>query len=236
MFGCVLENTIENTFSTSCSHFLTFSQLPNKYIISFLNTETQKKQNPEKIFIKSGHTEKHKRKKTQKKSSSNPIMQRNTKETKPRKKNSSNPVIQKHKRNKTQKKNSSNPVKLREKGRERGDWVRSRGEIARRRQRRDRAAKAKARSCGRGEIEQRWSRSLLDRRGAIGDQHWCGSSDFGVDRRGAIDVGVDLCLIGTGVGRRWCDVVRRNRSVVVELELILRSDLGSLSLSLSLCA
>ena len=54
---------------------LTFSQLPNKYIISFLNTETQKKQNPEK--------------------------------------------------------NSSNLVKLREEGRERGDWVRSRGEITR---------------------------------------------------------------------------------------------------------
>ena len=96
VFGCVLENTIENTFSTCCSHFLTFSQLPNKYIISFLNTETQKKQNSGKKFIKSGQY-------------------RNTKETKPRKKN------------------SSNPIKLREEGRERGDWVRSRGEIARRR-------------------------------------------------------------------------------------------------------
>ena len=48
VFGCVLENTIKNTFSTCCSHFLSFSQLPNKYIISFLNIETQKKQNPEK--------------------------------------------------------------------------------------------------------------------------------------------------------------------------------------------
>ena len=48
VFGCVLENTIENKFFTCCSHFLKFSQLPNKYIISFLNTETQKKQNPEK--------------------------------------------------------------------------------------------------------------------------------------------------------------------------------------------
>ena len=67
VFGCVLENTIENTFSTCCSHFLTFSQLPNKYIISFLNTETQKKQNSGKKFIKSGQY-------------------RNTKETKPRKK------------------------------------------------------------------------------------------------------------------------------------------------------
>ena len=28
-------------------------------------------------------------------------------------------------------------------------------------------ADAKARSCGGGEIERRWSRSLLDRRGAI---------------------------------------------------------------------
>ena len=29
MFGGVLESTIENTFSTCCSHFLTFSRLPN---------------------------------------------------------------------------------------------------------------------------------------------------------------------------------------------------------------
>ena len=48
VFGCVLENTIENTFSTCCSHFLTFSWLPNEYIISFIpqyrNTnKTQKK-------------------------------------------------------------------------------------------------------------------------------------------------------------------------------------------------
>ena len=52
------------------------------------------------------------------------------------------PVIQKHKINKTykKKKKSSNSVKLREEGRERGNWVRSRGEIARRRQRQDRAA------------------------------------------------------------------------------------------------
>ena len=56
MFGCILENTIENTFSTCCSHFLTFSQLPNKYIISFIpqyrNTnKTQKKisSNPVKL-------------------------------------------------------------------------------------------------------------------------------------------------------------------------------------------
>ena len=30
MFGCILENNRENTFSTWCSHFFTFSQLPNK--------------------------------------------------------------------------------------------------------------------------------------------------------------------------------------------------------------
>ena len=42
MFGCVLENTIENTFSICCSHFLTFSRLPNEYIIhSFLKTQTK---------------------------------------------------------------------------------------------------------------------------------------------------------------------------------------------------
>ena len=32
VFACILENIIKNTFSTCCSHFLTFSQLPNKYI------------------------------------------------------------------------------------------------------------------------------------------------------------------------------------------------------------
>ena len=42
MFGCVLENTIENTFSTCCLHFLTFSRLPNKYIISFIPQNTNK--------------------------------------------------------------------------------------------------------------------------------------------------------------------------------------------------
>ena len=49
VFGCVLENTIENTFSTCCSHFLTFSQLPNKFIISFLNTETKETKPRKKI-------------------------------------------------------------------------------------------------------------------------------------------------------------------------------------------
>ena len=43
MFGCVLENTIENTFCTCCSHFLTFSRLPNEYIISFIPQNTKKK-------------------------------------------------------------------------------------------------------------------------------------------------------------------------------------------------
>ena len=42
MFGCVLENTIENTFFTCCSHFLTFSRLPNEYIISFIPQNTKK--------------------------------------------------------------------------------------------------------------------------------------------------------------------------------------------------
>ena len=32
VFGCILENIIKNTFSTCCSHFLTFSQLSNKFI------------------------------------------------------------------------------------------------------------------------------------------------------------------------------------------------------------
>ena len=53
MFGCVLENTIENTFSTCCSHFLTFSWLPNEYIISFIpqitnKTQKKKSSNPDK--------------------------------------------------------------------------------------------------------------------------------------------------------------------------------------------
>ena len=44
MFGCILENTIKNTFSTCCSHFLTFSRLPNEYIISFIPQNTNKTQ------------------------------------------------------------------------------------------------------------------------------------------------------------------------------------------------
>ena len=54
MFGCILENIIENIFSTCCSHFLTFSQLLNKYIISFLSPQ-------------------YKRNKTKEKKSSNPV-------------------------------------------------------------------------------------------------------------------------------------------------------------------
>ena len=44
VFGCVFENTIENTFSTCCSHFLTFSRLPNDYIISLIPQHTNKTQ------------------------------------------------------------------------------------------------------------------------------------------------------------------------------------------------
>ena len=61
-----------------------------------------------------------------------------------------------------------------------------------------------ARSHDRGEIERRWSQSLLDRRCAIGNWRWCGSSDFGVDWRDAIGVGVDLRLIGASVDQCWC--------------------------------
>ena len=44
IFGCILENTIENTFFTCCSHFLTFSQLPNKHIMSFIPKNSNKTQ------------------------------------------------------------------------------------------------------------------------------------------------------------------------------------------------
>ena len=61
------------------------------------------------------------------------------------------------------------------------------------------------------------------------DRRWCGSAiGARVDWRGAISVGVDLCLIGTGVGRHWCGAVRQTGGVWVG------ADLGSLSLSLSL--
>ena len=52
MFCCVLQNTIENTFFTCCSHFLSFSRLLNEYIISFIPQNTNKTQ---KKIIKSGH-------------------------------------------------------------------------------------------------------------------------------------------------------------------------------------
>ena len=57
VFGYVLENTIENTFSTCCSHFLTFSRLLNKYIISFIpqykNTnKTQEKKSPNLVKLR----------------------------------------------------------------------------------------------------------------------------------------------------------------------------------------
>ena len=44
MFGCILENNIENTFFTCCSHFLTFSRLPNKHIMSFIPKNSNKTQ------------------------------------------------------------------------------------------------------------------------------------------------------------------------------------------------
>ena len=53
VFGCVLENTIENTFSTCCSHFLTFSRLPNKYIISFIPQYRNTNKTQKKKIIKS---------------------------------------------------------------------------------------------------------------------------------------------------------------------------------------
>ena len=60
---CFWKYQRKNIFSL----LLTFSQLPNKYIISFLNIETQETKPRKKKFIKSGQY-------------------RNTKETKPRKK------------------------------------------------------------------------------------------------------------------------------------------------------
>ena len=49
MFGCILENTIENTFFSCCSHFLTFSQLPNKHIMSFIPKNSNKTQKDKSI-------------------------------------------------------------------------------------------------------------------------------------------------------------------------------------------
>ena len=49
-----------------------------------------------------------------------------------------------------------------------------------------------------GQIERRRKR----------ERHWCGSViGARVNWRDAIGVGVDLCLIGVGVGRRWCGAV-----------------------------
>ena len=118
----------------------TFSQLPNKYIISFLNTETQKKQNLEKKIhqIRS---------------------YRNTNETKPKKKK----------------------------------FIRLRGG---------------------GEIEWRWSQSLLDRR-------WCG-----------------LALVWVGAGVAQCDKTgpwSLDWSSVWGVIWALSSSSLSLSLSLFAC-
>ena len=86
------------------------------------------------------------------------------------------------KETKPKKKNSSNPVKLRE-GRERGDWVRSRGEIARRRRRRDRVAL---------ESIFAWSAQCCDRRDR------CDRRSAAIDETGAIGavwvVGLELGL------------------------------------------
>ena len=46
MFGCVLENTIKNTFSTCCSHFLGY-QTNTKRIHNIIHS-SKYKQNPEK--------------------------------------------------------------------------------------------------------------------------------------------------------------------------------------------
>ena len=54
LFGCVLENTIENTFSTCCSHFL--SCQTNIYYHSSIQKHTQKKK-----FIKSGQIERRRK-------------------------------------------------------------------------------------------------------------------------------------------------------------------------------
>lgn len=51
MFGCDVENITENTFSTCCSHFLTFSQLPNEYHFSIQNNKTQKKKKNHQIRL-----------------------------------------------------------------------------------------------------------------------------------------------------------------------------------------
>ena len=68
VFGCILENIIKNTFSTCCSNFLTFSQLPNKYIAltqpkikikTFFNSQThliekERERGKERIGVNGG--------------------------------------------------------------------------------------------------------------------------------------------------------------------------------------
>ena len=56
MFGCVLENTIDNTFSTCCSHFLLVAHIfsVTKRIYNIIHS-SKHKQNPKKI-IKSEQT------------------------------------------------------------------------------------------------------------------------------------------------------------------------------------
>ena len=69
VFGNISKNVLKNIFWCFWKYhrkhifylLLTFSQLLNKYIISFLNTETQKKQNLEKKFIKSGQIERRRK-------------------------------------------------------------------------------------------------------------------------------------------------------------------------------
>ena len=94
VFGCVLENTIENTFSTCCSHFLTFSRLPNEYIISFIPQYR--------------NTNKTQRKNHQ--IQSNPITFSHIFSVAKKIYNIIHSSIQKHKQN-PEKKKSSNPVK-----------------------------------------------------------------------------------------------------------------------------
>ena len=49
VFGYILENALENSFLSCFSHFLTFSQLPNKYIIK--SNKTQIHQNPNSQYL-----------------------------------------------------------------------------------------------------------------------------------------------------------------------------------------
>ena len=53
VFGCILENALENPFLSCFSHFLTFSQLPNRYIIKSNKTQILNTQQKKKKIIKS---------------------------------------------------------------------------------------------------------------------------------------------------------------------------------------